>query len=71
MLQLVGHPNAVNPDAELRAEARRRGWPVHDFRSGRKATLVALPTAAGLGAVAGGIAAGLALHRRHQRNSQG
>jgi hypothetical protein len=71
MLQLVGHPNAVNPDAELRAEARREGWPVHDFRSGRKATLVALPTAAGLGAVAGGIAAGLALHRRHQRNSQG
>jgi HAD superfamily hydrolase (TIGR01490 family) len=71
MLQLVGHPNAVNPDAELRAEARREGWPVHDFRSGRKATLVALPAAAGLGAVAGGIAAGLALHRRHQRNSQG
>jgi HAD superfamily hydrolase (TIGR01490 family) len=71
MLQLVGHPNAVNPDAELRAEARRGGWPVHDFRSGRKATLVALPTAAGLGAVAGGVAAGLALHRRHQRNSQG
>ena len=70
MLQLVGHPNAVNPDAELRAQARREGWPVHDFRSGRKATLVALPTAAGLGAVAGGIAAGLALHRRHQRNSQ-
>jgi HAD superfamily hydrolase (TIGR01490 family) len=71
MLQLVGHPNAVNPDAELRAVARREGWPVHDFRSGRKATLMALPAAAGLGAVAGGIAAGLALHRRHQRNSQG
>ena len=71
MLQLVGHPNAVNPDAELRAEARHRGWPVHDFRSGRKATLVALPAAAGVGAVAGGIAAGLALHRRHQRNAQG
>ena len=67
MLQLVGHPNAVNPDTELRAEARRRGWPVHDFRSGRKVTLVALPTAAGVGAVAGGIAAGLALHRKHQR----
>jgi HAD superfamily hydrolase (TIGR01490 family) len=71
MLQLVGHPNAVNPDAELRAVARREGWPVHDFRSGRKATLMALPAAAGVGAVAGGIAAGLALHRRHQRNSQG
>jgi len=71
MLQLVGHPNAVNPDAELRTEARRRGWPVHDFRSGRKATLVALPAAAGAGAVAGGIAAGLALHRRYLRNTRG
>jgi HAD superfamily hydrolase (TIGR01490 family) len=70
MLQLVGHPHVVNPDAELRAEARQRGWPVHDFRSGRKATLVALPAAAGAGAVAGSVAAGLALHRRHQRNSQ-
>src|SRR6266567_8339811 len=66
MLTLVGHPNAVNPDMALRAEARRRDWPVHDFRSGRRVTLVALPTAAGVGAVAGGIAAGLALHRRHQ-----
>src|ERR1035441_8159535 len=36
MLTLVGHPNVVNPDAELRAEARRNGWPVHDFRSGRR-----------------------------------
>jgi len=65
MLRLVGHPAVVNPDADLRAEARAAGWPVHDFRSGRKATLIALPTAAGVGAVAGGIAAGLALRRRH------
>ena len=65
MLRLVGHPTAVNPDAELRAEARASGWPVHDFRSGRKATMIALPTAAGAGAVAGGIAAALALRRRH------
>ncbi len=69
MLLLVGHPHAVNPDAELLAEARRRNWPVHDFRSGRRVTLVALPTAAGAGAVAGGIAAGVALHRRHRKNS--
>lgn len=53
MLQLVGHPNVVNPDAELLAEARRRNWPVHDFRSGRRATMIALPVAAGAGAVAG------------------
>jgi HAD superfamily hydrolase (TIGR01490 family) len=65
MLTLVGHPHAVNPDLGLRAEARNRGWPVHDFRSGRKATMIALPVAAGAGAVAGGVAAGFALHRRH------
>src|SRR5580698_6985404 len=61
MLRLVGHPHAVNPDAALRAVAREEGWPVHDFRSGRKVTMVALPVAAGAGAVAGGMAAGLAL----------
>ncbi|HEV2241730.1 MAG TPA: HAD-IB family hydrolase, partial [Streptosporangiaceae bacterium] len=43
MLTLVGHPNAVNPDMALRAEARSRGWPVHDFRSGRRVTMIALP----------------------------
>jgi HAD superfamily hydrolase (TIGR01490 family) len=64
MLTLVGHPNAVNPDMALRAEARNRGWAVHDFRSGRRVTMIALPVAAGAGAVAGGMAAGAALHRR-------
>ena len=67
MLTLVGHPNAVNPDSRLLAEARQRGWPVHDFRSGRRATLIALPLAAGLGALAGGIVAGVALKRRRAR----
>jgi HAD superfamily hydrolase (TIGR01490 family) len=67
MLQLVGHPHVVNPDSRLLAEARQQGWPVHDFRSGRRATLIALPLAAGLGAVAGGIVAGVALKRRRSR----
>jgi hypothetical protein len=67
MLRLVGHPAVVNPDTELRAQARASNWPVYDFRSGRKATLVALPTAAGVGALAGGVAAGLALRRRYAR----
>src|SRR5207248_6743239 len=31
MLELVGHPAAVNPDSDLRAQARAQGWPVHDF----------------------------------------
>jgi HAD superfamily hydrolase (TIGR01490 family) len=69
MLSLVGHPSAVNPDPELRAAARERGWPMHDFRSGRRATLVALPVAAGVGALAGGLAAGLALRKRRDPTS--
>jgi HAD superfamily hydrolase (TIGR01490 family) len=64
MLQLVGHPSVVNPDSDLLAEARRQSWPVHDFRSGRRATMIALPVAAGAGAVVGGTAAALALRRR-------
>jgi HAD superfamily hydrolase (TIGR01490 family) len=67
MLQLVGHPHVVNPDSRLLAEARQQGWPVHDFRSGRRATMIALPLAAGLGAVAGGIVAGAAVKRRRSR----
>jgi HAD superfamily hydrolase (TIGR01490 family) len=66
MLLLVGHPHAVNPDGELRAEARRRGWPVHDFRTGRRAAMIALPAAGAAGAVAGGVAAGAALRKRRQ-----
>src|SRR5215471_15130805 len=65
MLQLVGHPNAVNPDLGLRAIAREGGWPIHDFRHGRKATMIALPVAAAAGVAAGGILAALALRRRH------
>jgi HAD superfamily hydrolase (TIGR01490 family) len=66
MLSLVGHPHAVNPDSELRDHARNHEWPVHDFRTGRKVTMIALPAAAGAGALAGGVAAGVAL-RRHYR----
>jgi HAD superfamily hydrolase (TIGR01490 family) len=64
MLTLVGHPNVVNPDAHLRAIARERGWPIHDFRKGRRATIIALPVAAAAGVAAGGLAAGLAVRRR-------
>ena len=68
MLSLVGHPNAVNPDPQLRALARERGWPIHDFRKGRRATIIAIPVAAGAGVIAGGLAAGLAV-RRHRADS--
>jgi HAD superfamily hydrolase (TIGR01490 family) len=62
MLELVGHPSVVNPDGELLKHARSRNWPVHEFRTGRRVTLIALPASAG--AVAGGLAAVLALRRR-------
>lgn len=32
MLEVVGHPYAVNPDAELRAIAVERDWPILDFK---------------------------------------
>ena len=64
MLNLVGHPNVVNPDRRLRAEAERQGWPVHDFRSGRRATAIVFLAAAGAGAIAGGAAATVAMRRR-------
>jgi HAD superfamily hydrolase (TIGR01490 family) len=64
MLSLVGRPVAVNPDSALRGEARQRGWEIRDFRTGRKAARIGIPTALGVGAMAGGIAAGLAMRRR-------
>jgi HAD superfamily hydrolase (TIGR01490 family) len=33
MLEVVGHPVAVNPDKELRRIADERGWELRDFRS--------------------------------------
>jgi HAD superfamily hydrolase (TIGR01490 family) len=65
MLSLVGHPNVVNPDPQLRALARERGWPMHDFRKGRRATIIAIPVAAGAGVIAGGLVAGIAV-RKHR-----
>jgi phosphoserine phosphatase len=32
LLQAVGNPCAINPDAALRLRALREGWPIHDFR---------------------------------------
>ena len=59
MLETVGNPVAVNPDAELRAIAVERGWPIRRFESA--VTLRdKLPAIAASGAVVTGIAAILA-----------
>lgn len=63
LLSLVGHATAINPDAELHEYARGIGWEIKDFRTGRKATMIGLPIAAGAGALAGGVAAAVALRR--------
>jgi HAD superfamily hydrolase (TIGR01490 family) len=65
MLRLVGHPAVVNPDPDLREEARRQGWPIYDFRLGRRATIITLPVLAS--AIVCGIFIALALRRRWTR----
>src|SRR6476619_1240804 len=63
MLSLVGHPCAVNPDARLRGYAKLHGWRVRDYRTGRKAMKIGVPTAAAAGALAGALAAASARRR--------
>jgi phosphoserine phosphatase len=36
LLQSVGTPHAINPDARLRIKALAEGWQMHDFRKFRK-----------------------------------
>jgi HAD superfamily hydrolase (TIGR01490 family) len=67
MLTTVGHPVAINPDAKLKRYARENGWEIRDFRTGRKAAKVGVPAAAGAGAIAGGVAVGLAMQRSRNR----
>ncbi|MDG4768164.1 HAD-IB family hydrolase [Solwaraspora sp. WMMD406] len=64
MLSSVGHPIAVNPDSALRRHARERGWEIHDFRTGRKAARIAVPSTVAAGFLAGAVTAGLAMRRR-------
>jgi HAD superfamily hydrolase (TIGR01490 family) len=53
MLEVVGHPVAVNPDRELARVARERGWEIRQFRNGvplRKRVNMPPPRAAAAGA---------------------
>ena len=66
MLSLTGTAVAVNPDTELRAVARARGWTIRDFRTGRKAAKIGVPSVAAA-ALSGGLVGGaLALRRRNK-----
>lgn len=64
LLDLVGHPCAINPDPRLRVHAKLHGWQVQDYRTGRKAARVGLAAAMTGAAVAGIVAGGRAARRR-------
>lgn len=62
MLEMVGHPVAVNPDTALHAIARKRGWPVVIFAERRKKVVRATTAVTTAGAIA---SATYTLGRRH------
>jgi HAD superfamily hydrolase (TIGR01490 family) len=69
MLTVVGTAVAINPDSGLRAQAREHGWQIRDFRTGRKAAKVGIPSVLGLGLAVGAIA-GASAARRRRTNRQ-
>ena len=66
MLGLVGNPTAINPDAKLRARAKELGWPIRDYRTGRKAARAGLVIGAIAGAASGTAVAGAAFRGRRR-----
>jgi len=66
MLGLVGNPTAINPDAKLRAHAKELGWPIRDYRTGRKVARAGLVIGALAGAASGTVAAGAAFRGRRR-----
>ncbi|MFD4365900.1 HAD family hydrolase [Rhodococcus sp. NPDC058521] len=66
MLSLVGTAVAINPDTDLRELAKNRGWEIRDFRTGRKAAKIGVPSALALGAAGGALAAVVARRRENQ-----
>ncbi len=66
LLELVGHPVAVNPDSGLESVARERGWPIVVFA---RKTKLAIAWSAGGASMAGvGVGAYL-VGRRHGRSA--
>ncbi|MDQ7908371.1 HAD-IB family hydrolase [Phytohabitans sp. ZYX-F-186] len=72
LLEVVGHPTAVNPDRMLRRLATENAWPVLEFRHpiplGRRLReRPAVPVAAAAIGVGVGVAIGIAWYGRHRR----
>ncbi|MCB0898418.1 MAG: HAD family hydrolase [Actinobacteria bacterium] len=70
MLEVVGHPFAVNPDEQLRRVARERVWPVLEFAKPvamQRTVTKEQKTAAGAAGAAAAVALGLAWYARYRR----
>ncbi len=68
MLELVGHPFAVNPDRALAREAKTRGWEVLTFANPvrlRDRNVVRLPVVSGAVVLVALLLAGLGKSRHH------
>ena len=53
MLEIVGHPVAVNPDRTLESIAYHRGWPIVEFSRTRKTVVKRTTAAVGAAGMAG------------------
>ncbi|GHD03027.1 HAD family hydrolase [Zhihengliuella salsuginis] len=53
LLEAVGHPVAINPDARLRRHAMEQNWPIYDYRAGRRAAIWGLKALTASGAAYG------------------
>lgn len=69
MLELVGHPVAVNPDSKLERIAHRRGWPIVIFSRRTKAVVRRSSQAAGAVSLAAGSFVAGVKYARHYRGS--
>ncbi len=71
LLELVGHPIAVNPDADLKRAARQRGWPAYELRTRRPLLLFGVPSAfVAVALFGGGVALGSWMGRRRAEAMQ-
>ena len=72
MLEAVGHPVAVNPDARLERHARRHGWPIVIFSQQTKSVIRRTVTSVGAIGIAGAsFAAGIAAASGRGRRKRG
>jgi hypothetical protein len=69
MLEVVGHPFAVNPDEQLRRVARERVWPVLEFAKPQAMShTISREQKAAAASAAGAVALGLAWYSRYRRS---